>query len=87
MLEQEILLSQLQEEERTERMEKILNVIEGCMDEELTRFERIIMERRGRAAAHSIVAPIGTTQTSKLRCLAISFDVRFCSEGITEGLS
>ena len=30
----------------------------GCTDEELVRFERIIMERRGRAAAPATVAPI-----------------------------
>ena len=49
-------------EENTERMENLLNEIEGCTDEELARFERIIMERKwraaGRAGAPSIAVPI-----------------------------
>ena len=41
----------LSEKERSkQRIKKFLNEIEGCTNEELVRFERIIMERRGRAA-------------------------------------
>ena len=66
-------------------MINFLNEIEGCTDEELARFERIMVERRERAAAHAIVALIGTIQPSKSRCLAISFDVSVCMEEIIEG--
>ena len=56
-------------------------------DGEFARLERMVMERRGRAAAHVIVAPIGTAQPSKprSRCSEISFDVHVCMKGNTEG--
>ena len=80
----------LAEKERSEqRIKNFLNEIEGCTDEEHARFERIIVERRGRAAAHAIVAPIGTAlaqpSNSRSRCLGISFDVSVCMEESTEG--
>ena len=84
-LKKEISLS---EKERSEqKIKKILNEIEGCTDKELARFERIIMERRGRAAAHAIIAPIGTAQPSYLRSRysGISFDGSVCIENIIEG--
>ena len=81
------------EEERAERMENVLNNIEGCTDEELARFERIIMERKhraaGRAAAPAIAALIDTAlaqpSNPRPRCSQISFDVRSCMEESTEG--
>ena len=39
-------------------METFRNEIEGCTDEEFERFVRIFMERRDRAAASAIAAPI-----------------------------
>ena len=49
-------------------VESFLNELEqgtvGLTDEELARLERMIMERRGRAAAHVVVAPIGIAQPS-----------------------
>ena len=41
-----------------QRYESFQNGLEGCTDEELERFECLIMERRGRAAAPETVAPI-----------------------------
>ena len=59
-------------------MESFLNELQqraaSFTDEEFARLKRIIMERRGRAAAPAIVAPIG-----------ISFDARVCMEESTEG--
>ena len=40
-----------------QRYEIFQNGLEGCKDEELERFERIIMERRGRATAPATAAP------------------------------
>ena len=56
-------------------------------DEEFARLERMIVERRGRAAAHVVVAPIDTTQpcNPQLRSSKISFDARVCIEGNNEG--
>ena len=47
----------------------------------------MIMERRGRAAAHVVIAPIGLAQLSnpRWRCSEISFDVHVCMEGSTKG--
>ena len=59
-VEKEILMSQPPKKQRAERMENFLNEIESCTDEGLAKFERIIMERRRRAAVHPIVASIGT---------------------------
>ena len=79
-LKKEITLSETEGSEQ--RLKKILNEMEGCMDEELARFESIIMERRGRAAAHAIVAPISTAlaqpSNPRLRCSRISFDTSVC---------
>ena len=77
----------LPEKERSEqRVESLLNEIEGCTDEELERFERICTERRGRTAAHAIVAPIDTAQPSnpRSRCSEISCAVHDCMKGNTE---
>ena len=41
-----------------QRYEKFQNELEGCTDKELERFERIFMERRGRATASVTMAPI-----------------------------
>ena len=70
-LKQEILLSQPREEEGAVRMNIFLNEIKGCTDEEFARLERIIRERRGRTAAHAVVAPIGTAQPSNPRSRAV----------------
>ena len=40
-----------------QRYEKFHNGLEGCTDEELERFGRIIMEKRGRAMAPATAAP------------------------------
>ena len=47
----------------------------------------MVMEKRGRAVAHVIVAPIGTAELSnpQSRCSEISFDVHVCMEVNTEG--
>ena len=84
-LKKEILLPEKEISEQ--RVESLLNEIEGYTDEELERFECIFMERRGRAAAHVVVAQIGTAQPSNPRscCSEISFDVYVCMEGNTEG--
>ena len=74
-LKKEISLSE--KERSKQRLKTILNEIEGCAKEELARFERIIMERRGRAAVPAIVAPIGTAlaqpSSPRSRCSGISF--------------
>ena len=55
----------MSEKERSkQRVESFINELEqgtaSLTDEEFTRLERMIMERRGRAAAHVVVAPIDT---------------------------
>ena len=82
----------MSEKERSkQRVESFLNELEqgtaSLTNEELARLERMIMERRGRAAAHVVVASVGTAQPSKprSRCSEISFDVHGCMEGNTEG--
>ena len=49
-----------------QRVKSFLNEVKqrtvSLTDEEFARLERMIMERRGRAAAHVDVAPIGTVQ-------------------------
>ena len=72
----------LRKKEIKAEVENLLNEIEGCTYEEIERFERIFVERRGRAAAHVVLAPIDTAQPSdpRSRCLKISFDVPlYCS--------
>ena len=46
-----------------QKFEKFQTGLEGCTDEELERFERIIMERRGRATAPAAAAPRENTPT------------------------
>ena len=78
----------MSEKERSEqRVEIFPNEIEECTDEELARFERIIMERRGRAAALAIAALIDTVQPSypRSRCSEISFDIHVYMEENMEG--
>ena len=57
-------ISMSEKERSKQRVESFLNEHEqgtaSLTDEEFTRLERMIMERRGRAAAHMVVAPIGT---------------------------
>ena len=55
-------ISMAEKERSKQRVESLLNEIEGCTDEELERFDSIFVERRGRAAAHVVVAPSGTAQ-------------------------
>ena len=46
----------------------------------------MLRERRGRAAAHVILAPIDTVQPCNFRSSSeVSFDVRVCMEGNNEG--
>ena len=56
-------------------------------DEEFTRLKRMIVERRGRDAAHVAVAPIDTAQpcSPRSRSLEISFAARVCVERNNEG--
>ena len=56
-------------------------------DEELARLERMIVERRGRAAAHMVVAPIDTTQPCNPQSCSSksSFDARVYIERNDEG--
>ena len=74
-----------------QRIESFFNELEqgtvSLTDEELARLKRIIMERRGRAAVHVIVAPIDIAQPSNLRsrCSDITCDVHIYMEENTEG--
>ena len=56
-------------------------------DEEFAMLKRMIVERRGRDAAHVTVAPIDTTQpcSHRSRSLEVSFDVCVCMETNNEG--
>ena len=58
------------------------------MDEQIARLKRVIMERRGRAAAPAVTAPICTateqSTTPRSRCSGI-FNVSVCMEEIIEG--
>ena len=56
-------------------------------DKEFARLERMIVERRGRAAAHVVVASIGTAQPSnpRSRSSEVSCDVHVCTEENTNG--
>ena len=62
-LRKEISLSEKEKSEQRieEFVIKLEQRVASCTDERLSRFERIIMERRGRAAAHAIVASTGTS--------------------------
>ena len=67
--------------EKKQRVENFFNELEqgtaSFTDEELSGLECIIIERRGRAAADAIVAPIDTAQppNPRLPCSKISCDV------------
>ena len=72
-----------------QRVESFLNEREqgtvSLTDENFARLERMIVERRGRAATHVVVAPIDTTQpcNPRSRYPEISFDVQVCIEDNT----
>ena len=61
--------------------------IVSLTDEEFAMLKRMIVERRGRDAAHVIVAPIDTAQpcSPRSRSSKLSFDVRVCMERNDEG--
>ena len=73
---------------KEQRYENVQNELEGCTDEELETFERMIMERRGGAAAHEVAAQIDTAQPCnppRSSCSEISLDVHVYMEGNTQG--
>ena len=77
-------------ERSKQRIESFINELEqgtaSLTDEEFTRFERMIRERIGRAAAHVVIASINTAQPCNPRSSSeISFDVRVYMEGNDEG--
>ena len=67
-----------------QRVDSFINELEqgiaSLTDEEFIRLKRMIVERRGRAAAHVVVAPIDTAQpcNPQSRSSKISFDTRSC---------
>ena len=73
-----------------QRVDFCINEIEqgtaSLTDDEFARLERMIVERRDRAAAHLVVAPIDTAQpcNSRSRSSKISFDARVFIEGNNE---
>ena len=79
------------EERSRRRVESFINELEqgkaSPTDEEFTRLKHIIVERRGRAAAHVVVAPSDSTQPySRRSCSSkTSFDVRVCMERNVDG--
>ena len=83
-------ISPSEKEKSEQRVKSFLNDLEqraaSFTDEQFAMLKRI-MEKRGRAAAYTIVAPIGTAQLSNLRsrCSGISLDVRICTEELIEG--
>ena len=73
-----------------QRVESFINKLKqgttSLTDEEFARLERMIRERRGRAAAHVVVAPIDTAQPCNPRSSSeISFDVHVYMKGNDEG--
>ena len=85
-------ISMLEKDRSKQRVENFMNELEqgtaNLMDGKFTRLEeRMIIERRGRAAAHVVVAPIGTAQLSnpRSRCSEVSCDVNVCMKGNTKG--
>ena len=90
-LKKEISMSE--KERSKQRVEGFFNKLEqgtaSVTEEELARPERTIMERRGRAVAHAIIAPVGTALAQPFnfrpRCSEISFNIHVCMEGNTEG--
>ena len=82
----------MSEKERSkQRVESFFNELKqgtaSLTDKEFTRLECIIIERRGRAVAHVVVASIDTAQPSnpRSRCSQISFDLHVCMEDHNEG--
>ena len=69
-----------------QRVERFINELEqgtsSLTDEEFARLERMIKERRGRAAAHVAVTPIDTAQpcNPQPRSSEISFGLHVCIE-------
>ena len=85
----EKIISKREKERSKQRVKSSFNEIEqetaSLTDEEFTRLERMIMERRGRAAAHVVVAPNDTAQPCNPRSSSkISFNVRVYMEGSTK---
>ena len=84
-------ISMSEKERSKQRVESFLNELEqgpaSLTDEEFARLERMIMERRGCAAAHVVVAPFGAAQPSnpRSRCSEISFDGHVFTEENTDG--
>ena len=78
-LKKEISMSE--KERSKQRVERFLNELEGgtasLTDDQFARLERMIVEKRGRAAAYVIIAPIDAAQPSnpRSRCSEISCDV------------
>ena len=73
-----------------QRVESFTNELElgtaSLTDKEFARLERMIRERRGRAAAHVVVTPIDKAQPCNPRsCSEILFGVHVCIEENTEG--
>ena len=85
-------VTSMPEKERSkQRVESFFNKLEqgtaSLTDEEFTTIKRMIMERRGHAAAHVVVAPFDTAQPCNPRssCSEISFDAHVYMEGNTQG--
>ena len=76
----------------SQRVESFINKLKqgtsSLTDEEFARLERMIREKRGRAAAHVVVTPIDTAQPCNPQSCSseISFDVHVCIEENTEGV-
>ena len=85
------VLSMSEKERSKQRVESFFNEFEqgttSLTDEEFTRLERMVMEGRGRAAAHVVVVQIDTAQLCNPRsnCSEISFDVHVYMKGNTQG--
>ena len=64
-------ISMSEKERSKQRAESLLNELEqetaSLTDEDFARLERMIMERRDRAAEHVIAVPSGTAQSSNPR--------------------
>ena len=79
------------EDRSRQRVESFINKLEqgtaSPTDEEFTKLKRMIVERRGHAAAHVVVAPIDSAppRSPRSRSSKISFDVRVCMERNDEG--
>ena len=84
------VISMPEKERSKQRVESFFNEFEqgtaSLTDEEFTRLERIMMGRRGRTAAHVLVAPIDAAQLCNPRSSSErSFDVHVYMEGNTHG--